>query len=122
MDALREDLIAKFLGPRFAGRRYLRYTELEDLGIVGNRATLKLWIDAGAFPRGIKIAGPFGRTLVWLVPEVVHVLAARAAERDASPENEEGVSEQGMPSSDSDDPLAAGRNHEQMPWYPPPTT
>jgi hypothetical protein len=71
MDALREDLITEFLGPRYAGRRYLRYGELEALGIVGNRATLKLWIDAGAFPPGIRIAGPYGRTLVWSVPEVV---------------------------------------------------
>jgi hypothetical protein len=81
MSTQREDDIAKFLGPRFAGRRYLRYSELEELGIVGNRATLKLWIDAGAFPGGIKIAGPYGRTLVWSVPEVVQVLAARADER-----------------------------------------
>jgi predicted DNA-binding transcriptional regulator AlpA len=81
MDALREDLIAQFLGPRYAGRRYLRYSELEELGIVGNRATLKLWINAGAFPPGIKIAGPYGRTLVWSVPEVVQVLTARADER-----------------------------------------
>ena len=85
MDALREDLIAKFLGPRYAGRRYLRYGELEELGIVGNRATLKLWIDAGAFPPGIRIAGPYGRTLVWSVPEIVHVLAARADERALPP-------------------------------------
>ena len=85
MDALREDLITTFLGPRFAGRRYLRYGELELLGIVGNRATLKLWIDAGAFPPGIRIAGPYGRTLVWSVPEVVQVLADRADERALPP-------------------------------------
>jgi predicted DNA-binding transcriptional regulator AlpA len=84
-----ETLVAEFLGPRFAGRRYLRYSELEELGIVGNRATLKLWIDAGAFPRGIKIAGPYGRTLVWSVPEVVQVLAARADER--APRRDGGV-------------------------------
>jgi hypothetical protein len=84
MHALREDLITKFLGPRFAGRRFLRYAELEELGIVHNRACLKLWMDAGAFPRGIRIAGPYGRTLVWSVPEVVQMLTERAAERTAT--------------------------------------
>jgi predicted DNA-binding transcriptional regulator AlpA len=118
MDALHEAQIAEFLGPRYAGRRYLRYSELEELGIVANRATLKLWMDAGAFPRGIKIAGRFGRTLVWSVPEIVQALAERVAERDtsSSPENEEGAPSQGRP-SDSTSPLAAGHsNKERRPW------
>jgi hypothetical protein len=76
---LDDALIAQFLGSRYLGRRYLRYAELEQLGLVDNRATLKLWMDAGAFPRGIRIAGPYGRTLVWSVPEVVQVLAERAS-------------------------------------------
>jgi len=50
-------LIRQFLGPRYLGRRYLRYAELEALGLVDNRASLKNWMDAGAFPRGIKIPG-----------------------------------------------------------------
>jgi predicted DNA-binding transcriptional regulator AlpA len=85
MEAHLEKAVTKFLGPRFAGRRFLRFGELEELGIVGNRATLKLWMDAGAFPRGIKIAGRYGRTLVWPVDEVVRLLAERASERTCSP-------------------------------------
>jgi hypothetical protein len=82
-----ETLAAKFLGPRFAGRRYLRYGEIESLGIVTNRGTLDLWIERGAFPRGIRIAGPYGKTLVWLVPEIVEVLAERAAAREDRPDH-----------------------------------
>jgi hypothetical protein len=51
------------LGPRYVGRRYLRYADLVALGIVGNRGSLALWIRKGQFPAGIKIAGPYGRTL-----------------------------------------------------------
>ena len=76
-----EQLVARFLGPGFAGRRYLRYRELAALGIVRDRITLNQWMERGAFPRGIRIAGPYGKTLVWLVPEVVDAIAARAAER-----------------------------------------
>jgi hypothetical protein len=94
-----------------------------SIGVVGNRATLKSWVDAGAFPRGIKIAGPHGRTLVWSVDEVVSVLAERVAERDASPQNEESTPATTERSLDSNDPLAAGRNHEQgLCIYRPPTT
>ena len=77
-----EPLVTEFLGPRFAGRRYLRYSELRSLGLVGNRATLNLWMRKGAFPAGLKIPGAYGKTLVWLVPEVVRHLAERAAQRD----------------------------------------
>jgi predicted DNA-binding transcriptional regulator AlpA len=78
-----EALAAEFLGPRYAGRRFLRYRELEELGLVDNRATLDLWIEKGAFPRGLKIPGPYGKTLVWSVCELAHLLAQRVAERDA---------------------------------------
>ena len=67
---LDDALIAQFLGSRYLGRRYLRYAELEQLGLVDNRATLKLWMDAGAFPRRLKIPGPSGKTLVWLAVEI----------------------------------------------------
>jgi hypothetical protein len=77
-------LIAQFLGSRYLGRRYLRYAELEQLGLVDNRASLKLWIDAGAFPRGIKIPGPAGKTLVWSAVEVARLVAKRVAERDTA--------------------------------------
>jgi hypothetical protein len=103
-----EALVAEFLGPRYAGRRFLRYHELEALGLVDNRATLKLWMDAGSFPRGLKLPGPHGKTLVWSVPELVRFLAQRAAERD--PSNEKGAHDAtGRPSfSDSNegDPFA----------------
>jgi hypothetical protein len=88
---LDDALIAQFLGSRFLGRRYLRYSELESLGLVDNRSSLKLWMDAGAFPRGIKIPGPHGKTLVWLAVEVARLIAQRVAEREASPGNEEGA-------------------------------
>jgi hypothetical protein len=78
-------LIAQFLGPKYIGRRYLRYAELEALGLCDNRASLKLWMDAGAFPRGIKIPGPYGKTLVWFAVEVVRLIAQRMRERDESP-------------------------------------
>jgi hypothetical protein len=77
-----EALAAEFLGPRYAGRCFLRYAELQELGLVDNRATLNLWIGKGVFPRGLKIPGPYGKTLVWHVPELVRLLAQRFAERD----------------------------------------
>jgi predicted DNA-binding transcriptional regulator AlpA len=81
-----EVLVAEILGPRYAGRRFLRYRELEELGLVDNRATLDLWIAKKAFPAGLKIPGPYGKTLVWHVPEVVRLIAQRLSERDcASP-------------------------------------
>lgn len=114
-------LIARFLGSRYVGRRYLRYAELEALGLVDNRGSLQNWMDAGAFPRGIKIPGTTGKTLVWIALEVARLVAQRVAERDASPQSKEGVPVLGAPSSDSNDPFAAGRNHEAHPWYPPTT-
>jgi hypothetical protein len=75
-------LIAQLLGSRYVGRRYLRYAELEALGLVDNRASLKNWMDGGAFPRGIKIPGPYGKTLVWHAAEVARLVAQRMRERD----------------------------------------
>jgi predicted DNA-binding transcriptional regulator AlpA len=77
-----ERLIAQFLGSAFSGRRYLRYAELEALGIVDNRATLALWIRKRVFPAPLKIAGRTGKTLVWLAPEIARHVAQRASERD----------------------------------------
>jgi len=84
-------LIARFLGSRYLGRRYLRYAELEALGLVDNRASLKVWMDRGAFPRGIKIPGPVGKTLVWSAAEIARHLAQRVAEREPSLEEERGA-------------------------------
>jgi len=85
---LDDALIAEFLGSRFLGRRYLRYAELEQLGLVDNRSSLKLWMDADAFPRGIKIPGAYGKTLVWQAAEVARLIAQRVRERDSSPSPE----------------------------------
>jgi predicted DNA-binding transcriptional regulator AlpA len=117
-------LIARFLGSKYLGRRYLRYAELEALGLVDNRASLKLWVDAGAFPRGIKIPGPYGKTLVWLAVEVAQLVAQRVAERDASTDNEADTPISGCPSDSNDGPFAADRSEvEQRPClYLPPAT
>ena len=77
-------LIAQFLGTRYLGRRYLRYAELEQIGICDNRASLENWIKAGGFPAGIKIPSRYGKTLVWHAVEVARHIAQRVAERDAS--------------------------------------
>jgi predicted DNA-binding transcriptional regulator AlpA len=121
---LDDALIAQFLGSRYLGRRYLRYAELEALGVVDNRASLKLWMDDGAFPRAIKISGPYGKTLVWLAIEVAQLIAQRVAERDAPPNKQTSASVGRRSSSDSNnDPLAAGPNNGQaLCIYRPPTT
>jgi len=116
-------LIAQFLGSRYLGRRYLRYAELEALGLVDNRASLKNWMDSGGFPRGIKIPGPYGKTLVWLAIEVAQLIAQRVAERDASPDNEAGTPIPGCPSDSNNDPFVADRNEaERKCLYLPPAT
>jgi predicted DNA-binding transcriptional regulator AlpA len=108
-------LIAQFLGRQYVGRRYLRYAELEALGLCDNRSSLKNWMDAGGFPRAIRIPGRTGKTLVWHAAEVAQLIAQRVRERDASPENEVGAPVRERPSDSNDDPLAAGRKHEQLP-------
>jgi hypothetical protein len=74
-------LIARHLGGRYVGRRYLRYNEIEALGLIPNRTTLKSWIDAGVFPGGIRIPGPYGKTLVWHAGELARLIARRVDER-----------------------------------------
>lgn len=117
-------LIAQFLGSKYLGRRYLRYAELEGLGLVDNRASLKLWMDDGAFPRAIKISGPYGKTLVWLAIEVAQLIAQRVAERDAPSDNKTSAPVRRRSSSDSNnDPLASGpSNGQALCVYRPPTT
>jgi predicted DNA-binding transcriptional regulator AlpA len=75
-------LIAQFLGRQYVGRRYLRYAELEALGLCDNRSSLKNWMDAGGFPRAIRIPGRTGKTLVWHAAEVAQLIAQRVRERD----------------------------------------
>jgi len=119
---LDDALIARFLGSRYLGRRYLRYAELEELGLCDNRGSLENWMRAGAFPRGIRIPGPCGKTLVWHAVEVARLVAQRVAERDARPDNEAGTPT-GCPSDSNDGPFAADRNEAERPClYLPPAT
>jgi predicted DNA-binding transcriptional regulator AlpA len=109
-------LIARFLGSQYLGRRYLRYAELEALGICDNRSSLENWIAAGGFPRGIKIPSRYGKTLVWMAVEVARHIEQRAAEREQSPltGNDEGSPSQDRPHDSfsipdlADDPRPAG--------------
>jgi|SRR6516225_1922280 hypothetical protein len=103
-------LIARFLGSRYLGRRYLRYAELEALGICDNRASLEKWIGAGGFPRSLKIPSRYGKTLVWDALEVAQHIAQRVAARDLVPENNEGAPTRERPFDSETDPLATGRN------------
>ena len=66
-----------FFGPRFCGRRYLRFAELVELGIAPNRPTLERWVARGQFPRPLRI----GRTVFWDMGEVRALLEQRAAAR-----------------------------------------
>jgi predicted DNA-binding transcriptional regulator AlpA len=115
---LDDALIVQFLGSRYLGRRYLRYAELEALGLVDNRASLKLWMDDGAFPRGLKISGPTGKTLLWPAVEVAQLIAQRIRERDDIPAeaapliDEMGAPLPERPSDDSDTgSFGASRNN-----------
>jgi predicted DNA-binding transcriptional regulator AlpA len=117
-------LIARFLGSKYLGRRYLRYHEIEALGLCDNRGSLQNWIDAGGFPRGIRIPGPAGKTLVWLAIEVARLVAQRVAERDASPDSEAGTPISGCPSDSNNDRFVADRtsNEQALCVYRRPTT
>jgi predicted DNA-binding transcriptional regulator AlpA len=81
--------IAQFLGNAYRGRRFLRYAELEALGLVDNRGSLQNWIDAGAFPRAVRIPGKYGKVLVWSAAEVAQLIARRFRERDEHPTEKE---------------------------------
>jgi predicted DNA-binding transcriptional regulator AlpA len=87
----------------------LRYAELEALGLVDNRGSLQNWIDAGAFPRALRIPGKYGKVLVWSAAEVAQLIARRFRERDEHPTEKETGNPEGRPSDSNNDPLAAGR-------------
>ena len=55
-------------------KKFLRYADLEALGIVNNRVTLSNWIREQGFPLGI-LAGPNSR--LWPADEVEAWLASR---------------------------------------------
>ena len=103
-------LIERFLGARYIGRRYISFSELIDLGVVDNRATLTLWIHAGVFPRPIKLAGPTGKSLRWVAVEIAQLIATRCAERDEklTAETEKGTLV-GCPSDFDSQPVCSGR-------------
>jgi hypothetical protein len=110
-------LIERFLGSRYLGRRYLRYAELEALGICDNRGSLVSWMRGGGFPLAIRIPGRTGKTLVWDAVEVAQHIAQRCAAREiASPDNDEGAPSQRRPCSNDSDPLTAGRKDETCPY------
>lgn len=56
-------------------KKYLRYPDLVDAGIVNNRTTLTRWIKTQGFPEGV-LLGPSSRA--WPVDEVEAWLASRA--------------------------------------------
>jgi len=104
-----DDVAAKIFGPQYAGRRYLRTSELIAIGIVGNRRTLANLVKRGDLPAPIRL----GRLLLFPADAV----AERLSENKGAP-----VAER---PSDSNDPLAAGptkQQHENALWvYPTPT-
>jgi predicted DNA-binding transcriptional regulator AlpA len=59
--------------------RILRYPDLEEAGVVSNRATLYRWIRDHGFPPGF-LLGPNSRG--WLEPDVEQWLSNRSACRD----------------------------------------
>ncbi len=65
--------------PTFYGRRFLRFKELAEIGIVPpHRSTLDRWIAEGRFPKPIKLGE---RVIVWDASEIADLIAARKAMR-----------------------------------------
>ena len=56
--------------------RVLRYTDLQEAGIVNNRATLYRWIKDHGFPQGILLGS---NSRGWLESDVAKWLQARPA-------------------------------------------
>ena len=57
----------------FAGRRFLRFKELHEIGIAPSRSTLERWVSEGRFPAPVRL-GP--RVLVWDTEEIRNLLAS----------------------------------------------
>jgi predicted DNA-binding transcriptional regulator AlpA len=53
-------------------KRYLRFSDLKRMGVVGNWQTLNRWIEKEGFPPGIKV----GNTRLWLESEIDAWLAS----------------------------------------------
>jgi predicted DNA-binding transcriptional regulator AlpA len=60
--------------------RYLRFRDLQKMGVVANRVTLGRWIESNGFPPGV-LLGPNSRA--WPEEEVLAWLASRRSEREA---------------------------------------
>jgi predicted DNA-binding transcriptional regulator AlpA len=82
-------LIEQYLGRAYRGRRFLRYRELEEIGLCDNRAVIDFWVARGVFPRPIRLGGPSGKGLHWLAIEIAQMVAQRIAERDRSANEED---------------------------------
>ncbi len=59
--------------------RILRYTDLQEAGIVNNRATLYRWIKDHGFPRGILLGS---NSRGWLESDVAKWLRSRPVSMD----------------------------------------
>lgn len=59
--------------------KFLRFSDLKSLGVVGNWVTLRRWIEREGFPPGIKL-GP--NTRAWEQSEVEAWLAGRRTWKD----------------------------------------
>jgi hypothetical protein len=105
-------LIAKFLGPQYRGRRFVRYRDIENLGLCDNRVSLKIWMRRGAFPSAVRISGPYGKSLRWLAVEVARLVAQRLRERDElqTKKKPSGSARNRSADPDSNGPLATGRS------------
>jgi prophage regulatory protein len=62
--------------------RLLRYDELKDKGVVWTRMHLDRLEKAGRFPRRVHLSQ---RTVGWIEDEIDAFLAAKLAERNATP-------------------------------------
>jgi predicted DNA-binding transcriptional regulator AlpA len=65
--------------PCFYGRRFLRFRELVEVGLVNNRPHLNNLIRAGLFPRPIYLSP---RRPLWDAEELAALLERRKADRD----------------------------------------
>ena len=63
------------------GTQFLRFKDLVERGIVGNRVTLSRWVKTQGFPPGVLI-GP--NTRVWTPEEIEVYYKARAEAPDAT--------------------------------------
>ncbi|MBI4457580.1 AlpA family phage regulatory protein [Candidatus Uhrbacteria bacterium] len=75
---------------------FLRYPDLKERKIIGNRVTLDRWIKKGKFPAPVHLGD---NTVAWTVPEVEAWVREKIAERDSvtSPADQKGQPGDGAP-------------------------